>query len=125
MNDKKYPFANREYRLAHKKNILFNALIYTCIAVNWWVIYFTCRSNYLAIIAVAFTCIIPLKYFDFLKANNDIKSNIINSVVFVVLCTYFWNQYRIKLLIPFFEGEGCVLVIAAIFFCNNRIGHRK
>lgn len=125
MNDKKYPFANREYRLAHKKNIFFNALIYTCIAVNWWVIYFTCRSNYLAIIAVAFTCIIPLKYFDFLKANNDIKSNIINSVVFVVLCTYFWNQYRIKLLIPFFECEGCVLVIAAIFFCNNRIGHRK
>lgn len=120
MNDKRYPFADRRFRLSHRKNIAYNAIIYAYVAINSWAVYFFCETIREFIgFPIIFTCMIPLSILDMKKGNNDLTSNIVNSGLYVAICGFFLMPYGPKMIITMCIVEICLLLIWLLISRNK------
>lgn len=111
MDTKKYPYVDRKFRQKNKLNIIINASIFASIAINSWIIYFSCDAkSSVIILAVIFTCLIAISVVDQIKGNNDLISNLLNGILYTIICVDYFRAYETKLLIVMYIIEVSILL---------------
>ena len=123
MNEKKYPYSDSEFKKRNRLNIIFNASIYLFLSINASVYYlhFIEERNVL-VFAIICLCLVPISIFDPLKGNNNLVSNLLNGVLYIVVSIYGILNSGDEPIVIMTVFETCVLLIEVYFLTIKKQG---